>query len=197
MKAFLKLIPYLGGVVHTMVLAVISGILNQGAAIAASAYGAYLVSRALTGSPSEAIRSGLWLLGILVILRALMSYAEMWYAHKAAYGILARLRVKIYRSIERIAPAYLMKKRTGELSSTLMSDVETLEWFYAHTYGAAIIAVVSPAAVLIVISVKIHPLIALVLITWLVLTATIPFWFKNIAEKDGKAIRKNLAAINA
>jgi ATP-binding cassette subfamily B protein len=197
MRIFLKLIPHLKGVLDSIILAVVTGIANQGSAIACSAYGAYLVSAAVLGAPPAAMVAGIRILIILVIVRAGMSYAEMWYAHKAAYGILAQLRVKLYRAIERIAPAYLMNKRTGELSSTLMSDVETLEWFYAHTYGAAIIAVAVPAAVLAVIAAVIHPLIAAVLIPWLALTVTIPFWFKNIAKADGKTIRENLAAINA
>ena len=34
-----------------------------------------------------------------------------------------------------------------------MSDVETLEWFYAHTYGAFVVAVAVPVIVLILLSV--------------------------------------------
>jgi ATP-binding cassette subfamily B protein len=180
-----------------MVLGIITGIVHQGVAIAASALGAYLVSLALTGTASALILPWIWVLIALVFFRAIMSYAEMWYAHKAAYGILAKLRVKLYRAIERIAPNYLLNKRTGDLSSTLMADVETLEWFYAHTYGAAIIAVVVPIIVLIVISVLIHPLIALILIPWIMLTITVPFWFKEMADVDGKKIREGLAVINA
>ena len=197
LKVFLKLIPYLDFVRNSIVLGIITGIIHQGSAIAGSALGAYLVSLALTGSPAGAIIPGIWILIALVLLRAIMSYAEMWYAHKAAYGILAELRVKLYRAIERIAPNYLMNKRTGDLSSTLMADVETLEWFYAHTYGAAIIAVAVPALVLVIIAVVVHPLIALILIPWITLTITVPFWLKEKADEDGKKIRESLAAVNA
>lgn len=197
LKVFLKLVPYLDFVWNSMILGIITGIMHQGVAIAASALGAYLVSLALTGSASASILPWIWVLIALVFLRAIMGYAEMWYAHKAAYGILAKLRVKLYRAIERIAPNYLLNKRTGDLSSTLMADVETLEWFYAHTYGAAVIAVVVPIIVLIVISVLIHPLIALILIPWIMLTITVPFWFKEMADVDGKKIRESLAVVNA
>ena len=197
LKVFLKLIPYLDFVWNALVLGIITGIMHQGLAIAASALGAYLVSLALTGSASASILPWICVLIALVFFRAIMSYAEMWYAHKAAYGILAKLRVKLYRAIERIAPNYLLNKRTGDLASTLMADVETLEWFYAHTYGAAVIAVVVPIIVLIVISVLIHPLIALILIPWIILTITVPFWFKEMADTDGKKIRESLAVVNA
>ncbi len=197
LKVFLKLIPYLEFVWGSISLGIITGTIHQGVAIAGSAFGAYLVSLALTGSPAAAMIPGLWILITLIILRALMSYAEMWFAHKAAYGILATLRVKLYRAIEKIAPAYLLNKRTGDLSSTLMSDVETLEWFYAHTYGAAVIAVVVPVLVLITIAILIHPLLALILIPWLALTVSIPFWFKDKADEDGRKIRESLAVVNA
>jgi ATP-binding cassette subfamily B protein len=178
-------------------LGIVTGIAHQGVAIAGSAVGAYLVSLALTGSPASAMLAGLWVLIVLVVLRAAMSYAEMWYAHKAAYGILATLRVKLYRAIEKIAPGYLLNRRTGDLSSTLMSDVETLEWFYAHTYGAAVIAVVVPVLVLITIAILIHPLVALILIPWIILMASIPFWFKDRADEDGRKIRESLVVVNA
>lgn len=197
MKIFIKLLPHLKPVISSIILGIFTGIMNQGAAIACSAYGAYLVSLAILGAEPHAILIGIWVLVALVVLRAVMSYAEMWYAHKAAYGILAHLRVKLYRAIEKIAPSYLMNKRTGDLSSTLMSDVETLEWFYAHTYGAAFIAVIVPLIVLAVITVLIHPYLALVLIPWLFLTVTVPFWFQNRAEIDGRKIREGLAEVNS
>lgn len=197
MKVFLKLLPYLKSVHNSIIAGIVTGCMHQLVAIAGSVYGAYLVSIAILGASSEKIVQGIWIMLILVCLRTVLSYAEMWYAHKAAYGILAKLRVMLYRAIERIAPSYLMNKRTGELSSTLMADVETLEWFYAHTYGAAIIALAVPVIVLIFIAAAIHISIALVLIPWLILTITVPFWLKKHSDVDGKIIRENLAAINA
>ena len=197
MKVFLKLIPYLRSVLASIIAGIVTGVIHQLVAIAGSAFGAYLVSRAILGAAPKTIMQGIFFLIALMLLRTLFSYLEMWYAHKAAYGILAQLRVKIYRAIEKIAPAYLMNKRTGELSSTLMADVETLEWFYAHTYGAAIIAIAVPVIVLMIIAIVIHPLVALVLVPWLFLMVTIPFWFKKMSDADGKLIREKLASINA
>ena len=197
MKVFLKLIPYFANVRASMIAGVVTGIFHQLVAIASSALGAYLVSLAILGNPPSLIAWGIVFMVLLVIARTVLSYAEMWYAHKAAYGILAEFRVLIYRAIERIAPSYLMGKRTGELSSTLMSDVETLEWFYAHTYGSALVAVIVPTIVLVVVAALIHPLVAVVIVPWLVLTVTVPFWFKRRSDVDGSLIRERLAAINA
>ena len=197
LKVFLKLLPYIDSVHDSIIIGIITGTLAQLSMITCAAYGSYLVGLAILGAGAAVIRRGIWILLAFILLRTLMSYLEMYYAHKAAYGILAQLRVKVYRAIERISPRYLLNKRTGELSSTLMSDVETLEWFYAHTYGAFIVAILAPLAVLIAIVVLIHPLIALVLIPWAILTATVPFWFKQISDTDGRIIRERLAEINA
>jgi ATP-binding cassette, subfamily C, bacterial CydC len=197
LKIFLKLIPYLKSVRNSIVLGIITGITFQIIAISGAAAGAYLVSLAFIGATPDRIIPGICILVMLVLLRALSSYGEMWFAHKAAYGILATLRVQLYRAIEKIAPGYLMNKRTGDLSSTLMADVETLEWFYAHTYGATVIAAVVPVTVLAAIAIMIHPYISLVLVPWMLLTVSVPFWFKKIADKDGKIIRENLAGMNA
>ena len=197
LKVFLKLLPYIDSVHDSIIIGIITGTLAQLAMITCAAYGSYLVGLAILGASAAVIRRGIWILLAFILLRTLMSYLEMYFAHKAAYGILAQLRVKVYRAIERISPRYLLNKRTGELSSTLMSDVETLEWFYAHTYGAFIVAILAPLAVLIAIIILIHPMIALVLIPWATITATVPFWFKQISDTDGRIIRERLAEINA
>ena len=197
MKVFLKLLPYISSVKGTIITGIVTGTLTQLSSIAGSAYGAYLVGLALLGAGPSVIVKGIWILVGLVITTTLMSYLEMYYAHKAAYGILAQLRVNIYWAIERISPRYLLNKRTGELASTLMADVETLEWFYAHTYGATVVAVLAPLIVFISILLFIHPLIALVLIPWALLAVSVPFWFKNISDVDGRLIRERLAEINA
>lgn len=197
LKVFLKLLPYIKYVHSSILAGIVTGTLSQLAAIAGSAAGAYLVSRAILGTEKRIMLIGIFALLALVVLKTAFSYLEMYYAHKAAYGILAVLRVKIYCAIERIAPHYLLNKRTGELSSTLMSDVETLEWFYAHTYGAFVVAVAVPVIVLILIALLISPLLSIVLIPWIILTATVPFWFKKISDIDGREIREKLAEINA
>lgn len=197
MKVFLKLLPYISSVKGTIITGIVTGTLTQLSSMAGAAFGAYLVGIALLGAAPSAILKGIWILIGLVLLTTLMSYLEMYYAHKAAYGILAQLRVNIYWAIERISPRYLLNKRTGELASTLMADVETLEWFYAHTYGATIVAVLAPLIVFIAILLFIHPLVAVVLIPWAVLAVSVPFWFKNISDVDGRLIRERLAEINA
>lgn len=193
---FVKLLPFIRPCRRNISLAVVTGILNQLFSIAASALAAYLVGAALSGAGRDVIKPALWALGVLVTLRAAMYFAEMWLAHEAAFRILADFRVRLYQAVERVAPAYLLNTRAGDLSSTLMADVEVLEWFFAHTAGTFIVAVAVPAVILIG-EWLIHPLLPLALIPWVFLVFSIPFWLRKRAEKQGKETRERLAEVNA
>ena len=43
------------------------------------------------------------------------------------------MRVALFKKLDRLAPAYLVRRRTGDLVSMSTQDVETVEFFFAHT----------------------------------------------------------------
>lgn len=173
-----------------------SGILNQGMAIGSAVIGAYLVGLAASSTGSAAFVPGLVILGVLVIGRAVMAWVEMWLAHDVAYRIVADIRGRLYWSVERLAPAYLLDRRSGDMAATTMSDVETLEWFYAHTAGVFVVAVVVTLCALIALG-WMHWSLPLVLLPWIVLVATVPFWLGQRAATQGKELRERLGEVNA
>ncbi|WP_156778848.1 thiol reductant ABC exporter subunit CydC [Clostridium formicaceticum] len=190
------LIPYMKSYNKKMALGICSGTLNQVFSITSSALAAYLVGLAATGGSAEKILSLFWLLAALAIGRTAMVYAEMYLVHDVAYSILVDYRNIMYRAIERIAPAYMLKKRSGDIASSVMADVEVLEVFYAHTVGAYIIAIIAPLTFLVILA-YIHWLLPLVIFPFLLLVATIPFWFSKKASQQGKEIRAKLGTVNA
>jgi ATP-binding cassette, subfamily C, bacterial CydC len=179
-----------------MGLTIGAGILNSGAAIAAAAVGAYLVGAAATGIPARQLVPDLGWLGCLVGLQAVMAWVEMWLAHDLAYRIVAEIRIALYRALERLAPSYLLNRRSGDLASAVMSDVETLEWFYAHTTGSFVVAVIVALVVLLILAMM-HPLLPLVLLLPIVGVVTVPFWFVRRATRQGQALRTCLGEVNA
>ena len=52
------------------------------------------------------------------------------------------------RSSTRWRPAYLLRRRSGDLVSAVTGDVETVEYFFAHTIAPAFVAVLVPGGVL-------------------------------------------------
>lgn len=195
-SGFWKLLSILRSHFWLMGLTITSGIINQAMAIAAACLGAYLAGTAVAGSKVGALVPLLWLLGGTVLLRALMAWLEMWLAHDLAYRILADMRAALYRALERLAPSYLLDRRSGDLASSVMADVEMLEWFYAHTVGTFVVAVVVPAAALIALA-MLHGLLVLSLLPALVLVVSIPLWFARRASREGRALRQQLGEVNA
>ncbi|WP_144630532.1 ATP-binding cassette domain-containing protein [Bordetella genomosp. 13] len=115
---------------------------------------AYVGVGVLSALVVAAIRDGRdtgWLVaGLLVAapLAALFHWLESWLAHAMAYQLLGDMRVKLYDKLERLAPAYLLQRRSGDLVSLATQDVEMIEYFYAHTIGPAVVAVLVPLTVL-------------------------------------------------
>jgi ATP-binding cassette subfamily C protein len=77
-------------------------------------------------------------------LIAVCRYLEGVYSHKGAYGILASMRVDLFAKIDRLAPAYLVEHDTGSLLNAAVSDIEQLEFFFAHMIGPLFTVILLP-----------------------------------------------------
>ena len=78
------------------------------------------------------------------ILIAVSRYLEGVFSHMGAYGILAKMQVQLFDSIDRVAPAWLIGRETGDLMNIAVSDIETLEFFFAHTIGPMFTVILLP-----------------------------------------------------
>ena len=179
-----------------MAVTVFSGIMNHLSAVLVSVLCAYIVGQALIGSLQGRMRPLMGALIVLVLLRAAFYFAEMWLAHEIAFRVLADFRVKLLESIERVSPAILLGMRSGQLASTLMSDVEVLEWFFAHTFGSLIVAVIVPAILLCMLG-SLHFSLPLLLLVFLFVLICIPLMMKERASRQGKIVRDDLGEANA
>jgi ATP-binding cassette subfamily C protein CydCD len=98
-------------------------------------------------------------------LAGLLHWLESWLAHDIAYHLLAEMRIALFAKLDTLAPAYLLRRRSGDLIALASQDVETIEYFFAHTVAPALVAVLVPTTVLIVLAV----------IAWPVAVALLPF----------------------
>ena len=62
------------------------------------------------------------------------------------------------RKLDTLAPAYLVRRRSGDLVALANQDVETIEYFFAHTVAPALVAVLVPSAVLAALAVAAWPI---------------------------------------
>ena len=76
-----------------------------------------------------------------------LHWLESWMAHDMAFRLLAEMRIDAFRKLDALAPAYLVRRRTGDLMALATHDIELVEYFFAHTVAPAFVAILVPAAV--------------------------------------------------
>ncbi|MYH49001.1 MAG: thiol reductant ABC exporter subunit CydC [Gammaproteobacteria bacterium] len=195
-SGFWQLLWVIRGYFGMMAVTIVTGVLNQGATIAAAGLGAYMVGQVATGATAAELRAPAAALAFAVILRAAMAWAEMWVAHDLAYRILAELRGRLYAALERLAPGYLIQRRSGDVASAAMADIETGEWFYAHTIGTFVGAVIVPLLAFVALG-AMHWALAVALLPFALLVAGVPLALRRRAARQGEALRADLGNLNA
>ena len=81
-----------------------------------------------------------WLI-VLAPTAGLAHWLESWVAHDMAFRLLAEMRIKAFRKLDALAPAYLVRRRTGDLMNLATHDIELIEYFFAHTVAPAFVAI--------------------------------------------------------
>lgn len=155
----------------------------------------YLVSSVLLGETAHVV-SLLITAGILVVLTSIFSYLDVQISHDMAYRILTRLRDKCYDKLDVLAPAAALGQQSGDMISIILGDVETLEWFYAHTIGQLIVAVVVPAAALVFMG-MISWYLPIVIIPFVAALVLIPHRSANEANAQGTAVKAKTGMLNS
>lgn len=138
-----------------------------------------------------------WRIGFIFCAVALASAAtlmETWWAHELAYKVLANIRSSLFGAIERISPLGLHKRRTADVAARAMGDVEQLEWFYAHTVGTAIVAVVAPIVATTYLGQLIGWPAVLLLVAVLVMVVPVILCFP-LQRKHGEERRESSSAL--
>src|SRR5262249_58944909 len=107
----------------------------------------------------------LFLPGLGAPVAGLVHWLESWLAHDIAFRLLAEMRIDLFRQLDTLAPAYLVRRRSGDLIALANQDIETIEYFFAHTVAPALVGIVVPAAVV----------LTLVVIAWPIALALLPF----------------------
>ncbi|EHQ91054.1 ABC transporter ATP-binding protein [Desulfosporosinus youngiae] len=178
-----------------MILTILATFIKHIATIGAAALAAYMVGLAMLGQLKGEFASLFAYLSLCILLRAVMYYGEMWFGHDVAYRVLKDFRISLYAKIDKLSPAFLLKKHSGQIGSTLMSDVEVLEWFLAHTFGTFLVALGVTGLILVLLA-KIHIALAVLMLIFGVLTGWTPFLLKKQADSQGTEVRARLAEAN-
>lgn len=122
-----------------MSLAILLGIISNLAVVAIPVISTLTLLRLIAG---DAVNLSV-ILAVLIgcgILRGIARYLEQYQNHDIAFSLLAHIREEIFAALRKIGPARLTGKNSGELITSISTDVEALEVFFAHTISPVFIA---------------------------------------------------------
>jgi ATP-binding cassette subfamily C protein CydCD len=138
----------------------------------------------------------LWALAVVAPLSGVLHWLESWIAHDMAFRLLAEMRMDVFRKLDALAPAYLVRRRTGDLMALVTHDIELVEYFFAHTVAPAFVAALVPAAVLVVLAWA-SPWIALALLPFLLAVGISPFLMRGRVDQLGSEAREAAGELGA
>jgi len=191
-----SLMPLLGEHRRLITVAYLAGVLHQLLLLASSGIGAYVVARAASGASLEQLTGWLIALACLILPLVVLSIADNTYAHVAAFRALADTRAKVFAAFERLSPGYMLERRSGDLGSAAVSDVEQIELFFAHTLSPLAVASTVPVATTVALG-WFHWSLACVLVPILIALASVPAWLRRQAERHGHELRDSLGRMSA
>ena len=55
-------------------------------------------------------------------------------------GMLAEMRIALFRKLDSLAPAFMLKRRSGDVVNLATYDIEMIEYFFAHTIAPVFVA---------------------------------------------------------
>lgn len=130
-----------------------------------------------------------WALVALALLSGVLHWLESFIAHDMAFRLLADMRMAAFRKLDQLAPAYLVRRRTGDLMALVTRDIELVEYFFAHTMAPAFVAVLVPAVVLVVLALA-DLVLPLTLLPFLLAVGLCPFVLRGRVDRLGSAARE-------
>ena len=102
-----------------------------------------------------------------------------------------------YRTLRPLAPACLIDREKGDILSIAVSDIETIEFFFAHTIGPLFTVILLPCVTLL-LALHFHPLFAAVLLpVYLVVSLLFPLIAVRSGRKVGMEYRQRLGALKS
>lgn len=162
MSAWRRLTTAVRPVRKPMAVSIVARIVQLVAGIALAAAGGWSVAALATG-PVKRLGPIFGVLAVLAIIKAVAGYVEQYQGHHVAFGLLAEMRSDFLRQVEPLAPAALTDARSGDLVERVMSDVDRVEVFYAHTLAPVVAGMVVPTVTVAAVSIWVDPRMGLAL----------------------------------
>lgn len=196
-KISLRLLKFVRPLVLKMLFSISAGITGHAAAIGMMSAAALFLCGAAGKTVPYGTRFWGYLMLILAALRGILHYLEQYKGHEIAFRLLAKIRAELFDSLRALSPAKLVDKKSADLVTSLMSDIEIIEVFFAHTIAPATIA----AAMFLILSAfftGFHPLLGLTAsLAYLAEGIAVPYLGFTLSRKSGRTYRGTMSQLNS
>ena len=143
MKIFLRLTGFLRPHIPRVMLAVLLGVATVASNVGLLATAAYVISASALVAFLGSLVIPIYLVRLFGVSRAGARYAERLVSHNLTFKLLADFRTWFYTRFEPLAPARLLRHRTGDLLSRIVGDVEELQNVYLRIVAPVAVASVT------------------------------------------------------
>ena len=199
MKNLIRLVKYAKPYWH---LLIISG-MSLLAITALNLLGPWLIRNLvaiLTGDFNEMSMGAIWEIAIILaasyLIKILFKFLNGYLSHKAAWNLVADMRVLIYDHLQKLSLRFYQDKQTGQLMSRATNDTATFEMLIAHAVPdllANILIVIGVTIVLFFMNAYLA-LLTLIPIPFLIIGSLI---FTKKVRPNFSAAQRDLADLNA
>jgi thiol reductant ABC exporter CydC subunit len=142
-----RLLVFAGAPRARVALAVALGALTVAFGAGLMGTAGYLISRAAERPAILSLTVAIVGVRFFGLARPVTRYLERLASHDLALRVLARVRVRVYRRIEPLAPAQLEGYRDGDLLARMVADVDALQGLHLRVVGPPLVALAAGAIV--------------------------------------------------
>ena len=192
----LRLLRVAGPVKGMLALSTLASIIGNVSHMGLMGFGALLILSSAQLASGEPLQWGI-LMFISALLIVVCRYLEGYISHAGAYRLLADMRVKMFETLRVLAPACLMDRQKGDILSIAVADIETIEFFFAHTIGPLFTVILLPTITLMIAGMNSPLFVAALLPIYLVISIILPLVAINTGRQIGVNYRVRIGELKS
>ncbi len=193
MKTNSQLMKLLGLVPKLFIFALIFGLLGSGLVVLQSLNLSKVIDQVFLGKKVLAdVLPLIRAIIIIILLRATFTFLSTVLNNRVVIKVKTHLRHELLQKIDRLGPAYLRISKSGELVTSAIQGIETLDAYFSQYLPQIIIAVLMPLTILVVV----FPMDLLSGIVFLVTAPLIPFFMALVGRSSEALTKKQWLALS-
>ena len=130
--------------------------------------------------------------GILIVT---CRYLEGYFSHAGSYELLAKMRVDMFGTLRKLAPGSLIGRNNGDIMAIAIADIESIEFFFAHTIGPLFTVILLPLVTLIIAGSIDMLFVYALLAIYLIISVIIPILAIKLGRNIGIGYRQKLGEL--